>query len=769
MDTIITQYNNASAPLELEYRYKINKDEFKRLFEAHSIGQITYVKSISFVRPMPDHSIIKEMYYDTTPPRVEFRMKKKLNTVRMGNNKLVLSEEIPLDNASVNSGSTIIRQKLRASIIVGEFRHDFTLVRKWDVTDMLNANKRAGIIARIQSMNLAADFIQLIDQHEYNVELELEFVGTTPTRELLESINYQLRNNTDKILTDMHKLIYPQRHNGPINFQRMTNAPHEFNRNTFNSVVENITGYVMCAKTNGMRSLLYISGGNVNIVKATATTSFRTTNMGTYILDTEEMGGKYHVFDVLYANRLLIHEPLAARLAEVPDIPSITRKDMLPITTPMDILRYYTSIAVTGGRGRRVKGGNADAELIKRAASMKLPHDYDGLIFTPIHGDYWSTIYKWKPADLRTSDFLVKVVGNTHILCCSVTFRVYVEYKLSVIPEIFEAYADEMYHDRFPIQFSPTINILGDEPAYLWDNPDNIDINGKVGEFARIDNKWKLLLIRSDKSAGNSYQVCNSNWNASFDPILITDFVAAKKGYFTTSSGDHIAQRKYMNMVKSSIMSRVVAHKVLDMGIGKLQDIHKYINMGIDLLIGIDTDIVALSEACSRRSSTPATWPLLLYNTTMTDQRLIPLMAKHGQFDLVVSNLALHYSADKLPLFAAICAHVLAANGSVVIVDLCAELVDQLPKTWQIYDGEILKYKIIAGKKTIDVYYPFAQKMEREPKLYFEELIAAMAAKGFRTITRGNVTAPEFTFDRSKLSPGDIEWLALWEYIIFGR
>ena len=205
------------------------------------------------------------------------------------------------------------------------------------------------------------------------------------------------------------------------------------------------------------------------------------------------------------------------------------------------------------------------------------------------------------------------------------------------------------------------------------------------------------------------------------------------------------------------------------MGIGKLQDIHKYTSMGITTLVGVDTDIIALSEACSRRANTPAKFPLILYNTTMTDTRLIPVVAQYGPMDLIVSNLALHYSAAKLEDFVDICAQVLARTGSIVIVDLCAELVDKLPKTWEIYDGEILKYKIVAGKKDIDVYYPFAQKMEKEPKLYFGALIDAMAAGGFRPISRGNVTSAEFTFDRSKLSAGDIEWLSLWDYIIFSR
>lgn len=773
MDTIIDQYNRSSVPMELEYRYKLNKNEFKRIFTSSAAGKspadIAYSKSISFVRPMPDHSIVKETYYDVVPPRTEYRMKKKLHSVRIGTNKLVLSEEIPLTTASVNSATTIIRQKLRASIIEGDFRRDFTLIRVWDIVDMLNASKRAAIIARLQEVNLAAEFVALIDRADFQVEFEMEFIGEKLTRAVIEAINYQLQTSSDKVLSSIYTLLYPQRHHGNIQFRRITNSPHEFNRHTFNSVLENLAGYAVCAKTNGMRALIYIAHGIVNVVKATAVTSFPTVEKGTYILDSEEFGGKYHVFDVLYANKLMIHEALFARLDAMPAIANIVRKEMTPIATPVDVLEYYAKIAVTGGRARRARGGDAVAALVKKVSGMSLPADYDGLIFTPIHGDYWSTIYKWKPSELRSSDFLVKVINGRHILCCNIAFHTYAEYKLSVLPELFDACIGEMHHDKFPIQFSPTINIIGDAPAYLWDNPDGVLIDGRVGEFARIDNQWKLLLVRTDKSAGNSYQVCNDNWNATFDPILITDFVSAKKGYFTTSSGDHVAQRKYMNMVKSAILSRVSAARVLDMGIGKLQDIHKYMSMGITTLVGVDTDIIALSEACSRRANTPAKFPLILYNTTMTDTRLIPVVAQYGPMDLIVSNLALHYSAAKLEDFVDICAQVLARTGSIVIVDLCAELVDKLPKTWEIYDGEILKYKIVAGKKDIDVYYPFAQKMEKEPKLYFGALIDAMAAGGFRTISRGNVTSAEFTFDRSKLSAGDIEWLSLWEYIIFSR
>lgn len=802
MDSIIDTYVNSGVPLELEYRYKLNKDEFARLYMSKiQDGTPTYTKSISYVMRTKAHSVVKETYYDTDPPRTEFRIKKKLKSVAIGTNKLVLSEERPTAATSINSTSTIIRQKLRASILCGEFSHDFTLVRRWDIADMLNVSKRTAIIDFIKTADLASVFIALIDNPDYTVELELEFKGTVPTRALLESINYRLHTATNHVLGKLHRLIHPaQKHIQP-SFGRLINKPNEFNRQTFHKVLDNITAYTICAKTNGMRVLLYIENGMVNVVRANSVSQFPATVTGTFVLDAEEFRGTYYVFDVLYANRLMIHELYTARFNSVPtNIPSVVKKVMVPITCAADVIALYmqlSSAPTTGGKPapakpasasaksaaaksasavppkpavRRRKGGSAAADLAAVAAAT-MSADYDGMIFTPIYGDYWSVIYKWKPAELRSSDFLVQHINGRYLLCCSITYKLYADYRLTVLPEIYEANVASMYKDMFPIQFSPMLVSSDPLPAYVWTNPDNIDMHNKVGEFVRTNNTWKLLTVRDDKTAGNSYKVCNENWNATFDPILITDFVAAKKGYFTTSSADHVAQRKYINRVKSALFGRFSADSVVDFGIGKLQDIHKYTSMDAKLVIGIDPDTVALSEAVTRRLETAnATFALALYSTTMTDPDIVARLRPFGKIDLVVANLSLHYSAAHLPAFVDICRAVISRRGHVLIVDINAELVDGLPADWEIREDDILKYKIMkdpADATTINVYYPFADKMMTEPKLYFGAVIDYFVAAGFVLASRGNLMSAGFNVDTADLSPGDTAWISLWEYLIF--
>lgn len=74
-------------------------------------------------------------------------------------------------------------------------------------------------------------------------------------------------------------------------------------------------------------------------------------------------------------------------------------------------------------------------------------------------------------------------------------------------------------------------------------------------------------------------------------------------GYFNVESGgEYKNMRAYMNAVKAHFIHKYLSKRaVLDLGIGRGQDIMKYSMAKVSRLIGVDADIQALQELVYRQ------------------------------------------------------------------------------------------------------------------------------------------------------------------------
>ncbi|OMJ66724.1 hypothetical protein SteCoe_36341 [Stentor coeruleus] len=122
----------------------------------------------------------------------------------------------------------------------------------------------------------------------------------------------------------------------------------------------------------------------------------------------------------------------------------------------------------------------------------KIPHKCDGLIFTAVDAEYIlgsnPGILKWKPCELNTLDFHIKVASDN-------------SYELCTLGRNLE-------------KFSSMSNI------------GCIELNdGDIVECNLVNNKWNVLKKRSDKSTPNSTEVAQNvlksiNDNVSIDEII---------------------------------------------------------------------------------------------------------------------------------------------------------------------------------------------------------------------------------------------------------
>lgn len=122
--------------------------------------------------------------------------------------------------------------------------------------------------------------------------------------------------------------------------------------------------------------------------------------------------------------------------------------------------------------------------------------------------------------------------------------------------------------------------------------------------------RWLPVRVRSDKTAPNAANTAFTTWNLINNPITLkmitTDGMSDEDktneiGFFyykntnatsSTSEKESKPIKQFNNFVKDNILERSLSHKnkarVLDLGCGKLGDLHRYSRLGVDTLIGID-------------------------------------------------------------------------------------------------------------------------------------------------------------------------------------
>ena len=122
--------------------------------------------------------------------------------------------------------------------------------------------------------------------------------------------------------------------------------------------------------------------------------------------------------------------------------------------------------------------------------------------------------------------------------------------------------------------------------------------------------RWIPVRVRSDKTAPNAANTAFTTWNLINNPIttkmLTSDGVSNEdksneigffyyKGTAATNAAEDMENKpikQFNNFVKNNILERTLTHKnkarVLDLGCGKLGDLHRYSRLGVDSLVGVD-------------------------------------------------------------------------------------------------------------------------------------------------------------------------------------
>ena len=608
-------------------------------------------------------------------------------------------------------------------------------------------------------------------------------------------------------------------------------------------------GFYLGDKADGKRAIAMIRNGKAVILadmlydKFTPIKSELTSlaNAGDTILDGELVGTDdnimFYIFDALFiAGENIMKDGFESRRMRFKDGADLLQAMGVPVS-----IKKFTCI----------ESVNIDdlKTLFTSAFEGQHPYTIDGLIFVQPNKPYNETItYKWKPSSQNTIDMLAKkaptsVLGRTpfivkpgytlYFLFVGISSDMYDSIGMQRClgySEIFDN--NNIGANYFPIQFSPSDAIL----AYLYWHKESENIDGKVielrcrgscdaaGSCSTVAVDWELVKFRDDRRRemrtknyyGNDFRIAELTWTNYIDSFTLDQlWNGPNNDYFIgTKDSMYKAQTAAISFVKSQrITTLKYANLVIDIGIGRGQDLGRYFDAEIRTLIGIDQDRAAISELNHRKYSfikqkrTSGKKISTLIYLLITDinnpfdrtiANLAPTGFKSMSADAIVCNLAVHYflnSVEAMRNFIALAQNIVKPGGQVILTIMNGDKVFNTLIKNQVAEGDsyditegtpsIKKYSIkrlfssntfeAAGQK-IGVLLPFSGgKYYEENLVNISALKEEFKLKNFTQIVASSIDSyiPKFeqaSFKMAKLlTMADKQYLSLHSEIVFKK
>lgn len=571
---IINDFNkfkgDNKTSLELELRFNINDyKKWKSIYEEIIMNNTESIIETSIIVALPTESNIrkrKEIYFQNGEKIKEvYTIKENIARIEIINDdinyRLSLASEKNTDKFDI-SDANLIRIRFRSSIIIDEWKIDFTFVKTLKNTiefqklsyykDKIFV-KNSKIITSKTYLNFINTLLLNESSKNYEYELEAEFIG----KNINEDNIYKIKNVIFELLKK--KTVYNQNYNkymymiaklllidqdkikivsnlfeNKFGLKQFANAPITLTYETYlNKILPKIDQFYLSDKADGERCYIFITNKKIMVISIDniidlsdfiyADTAFdklyfnKNTILDVEVINIDYKNKKFdriYVFDILMLNDIKLTQENMDKRNDIID--SII-KHMGKHIQKKILIRLYKEEA------------NTQIENVYNRASRLYP--IDGLIFTPNFSDnkkikynqpenyFDMNVYKWKPPEQMTIDLLsikcpnnllgiepynVKEGFNLYLLFCGIRDTVFNTLNMKYIKNYREIFSNFNLNKKyFPIQFSPSIN----STAYIYYHPLNSefneqDINYHICEFV-ADTKfnWKIKKLRKDKDA----------------------------------------------------------------------------------------------------------------------------------------------------------------------------------------------------------------------------------------------------------------------------
>jgi len=536
------------------------------------------------------------------------------------------------------------------------FRIDFSMVK----TRRMNSKQPIKDALKQQpSYELEIEFINKKSTLENEVVVKEYFKIITKILQAYYQSPFLLSNS------DIQRYVQEFKMSSNIFYDLVTLERRHLNRENPHNI---LNGYTVTVKADGDRCGLYVARDrkvlkipkNPEQLVWTGITAKDNTHVGDFI-DGEYIEDKnlFCIFDVfrfrnrdtkslplLTTDEDLVKNPLKSRLGcaklFVEDLKSSFT--MNPSATP---LRVETKLFLAGD-------GPAMEEAIKTILSTQVEYERDGLIFTPRstgvappedrRGKTWLRVYKWKPAQQNSIDFLVKIYpedtidpatgekakkGELYVSRTPDSDFIYPretvngEYVPKKLPEDLQKVADT--NTRIPSIFQPSVP--RDPDAYkiyipvdskgspIDDNKNKVEDNTIIECYFDTENyRWKVMRTRYDKTYqyrvlnqpmyGNDITTADNVWTSIHVPIteeMLTTFVTSPPD---TTYEDDMYYRDDMNRSSREFADVYGFHNVikeelyktnlkpddtlLEIASGRAGDLHKWKRAKVSKVVAVD-------------------------------------------------------------------------------------------------------------------------------------------------------------------------------------
>ena len=324
------------------------------------------------------------------------------------------------------------------------------------------------------------------------------------------------------------------------------------------------------------------------------------------------------------------------------------------------------------------------ASIIKKINDTKFVYKLDGIIFTPTDDNYYTgTSLKWKPSQMNTIDFLVRITEtdkkNRQIkinLYVGVSIRDFIAKRMRHNPDyykLFPQFNEKSYY--FPILFTPPdakSDIYAETLEYDSVSDDGVyTVNGvpikdnTVIEMSYQGDKWKPVKFRDDKTsvylsqgrdAGNYWHIAYNVWENIMNPITL-DVLTGKQEigekYFrkVETSANTLGMVKFHNFIKLCYYKKYArdALWIMELAGGRGNDINKHVRIGAKNVLLVDIDQKAIAEGQTRIDSLDPRERTTNFKSFVADiskdicSQIEAEGCRPGQFDTIVCNFAIHY------------------------------------------------------------------------------------------------------------------------------
>lgn len=285
----------------------------------------------------------------------------------------------------------------------------------------------------------------------------------------------------------------------------------------------------------------------------------------------------------------------------------------------------------------------AARNVLLKYQSGTIPYHIDGLIYTPAslpvgaiiegkpasYGGTWAKVYKWKPPEDNSIDFMVKYddadVAITEGGKLKKKLRLYVGYKdqygLKINPLDFlkgtvyanigkdvGTYKTKAFDlDGADVSLSETLATVMESTGRAVCLNGDIIYKDNVVEMRRSrDGRWEPMRVRRDKRSPNDYYTAMNIWRSMTEPVeeaMVTNVAEADKLKYVTDENIYYnrvfdrnqsatkAMVQFHNSVKRSVIDavgKITQKRVFEIACGKGGDLMKYFDNGFNVFLGID-------------------------------------------------------------------------------------------------------------------------------------------------------------------------------------